>query len=122
MTDTCRITKPGTGSRGAINPTTGQYDSTPATVTVYEGPCRLGRVDIPTGSAAAGGDASWNTQDSVLHLPLTEDTELVAVDNTVTYLTSAANPRLEGRSFGIVAIVEGTNLTALRCRVREVTG
>lgn len=118
MTDTCRITAPGVGL-GTIDPTTlARIPATP--VTVYEGPCRLGRVEIPISSAAAGGEASWDTQDSVLHLPLGDDTEAVAVGNTVTYLTSTANPRLVGRSFGITSIVEGTNLTALRCRVREV--
>lgn len=118
MTDTCRITKPGVGA-GTLDPSTGERIP-PAAVTVYEGPCRLGRVEIPISSAAAGGEASWDTQDSVLHLPLGADTLAVAVDHTVTYLTSTANPRLVGRQFGIVAVVEGTDLTALRCRVREV--
>lgn len=120
MTDTCRITAPGVGE-GTIDPVTLERVP-PAPVTVYQGACRLGRIEIPNAQSAAGGEAAWSTQDMVLHLPLGTATASVAVDNTVTYLTSSANPRLVGRSFGIVAIVEGTDLTALRCRVREVVG
>lgn len=119
MTDTCRITTPGEGTRGSINPTTFQYDAGPADVTVYEGPCRLGRVEIPNVAQAVGGEATWDVQQSVLHLPIA-DTELVAAGATVTYLTSDVNPALEGRVFGVVGIVGGTYLTARRCLVREV--
>lgn len=120
MVDTCRVTRPGSGSPGPINQTTGQYDSAPAGDVVYEGPCRLGRVEIPHVSAAVGGEASWDVQDSVLHLPLTSDTEAVGANQTVEYLTSTANPALEGRKFGVLGVVGGTNLTARRCLVREV--
>jgi hypothetical protein len=119
MTDTCRVTAPGVGTRGALNPTTGKYSSAPAGVTVYEGACRLGRVEIPHVSQAAGGEAVWDTADSVLHLPI-EGTETVAAGCTVSYLTSSANPALEGRSFGVVGVVAGTYMTARRCLVREV--
>lgn len=121
MTDTCRITTPGAAGSGEINPITLGRDA-PTPTTVYEGACRLGREPAPTASTAVGGEAAWTTHDVVLHLPLGSSTAAVAVDNTVTYLTSTANPRLVGRTFGIVAIVEGTDLTALRCRVREVVG
>jgi hypothetical protein len=120
MTDTCRITKPGIGARGAINPTTGQYDSAPAAVTVYEGACRLGRVEIPHVAQAVGGETTWDVQDSVLHLPLDSTTEGVVAGCTVTYLSSELNPALEGRVFGVLGVVAGTNLTARRCLVREV--
>jgi hypothetical protein len=119
MTDTCIITKPGTGARGPINSTTGKYDSSPADVTVYEGMCRLGRIEIPHITQAAGGEATWNVQDSVLHLPMV-DTDDVAAGQSVEYLSSSANPGLVGRKFGILGVVAGTNLTARRCIVREV--
>lgn len=119
MADTCKVTKPGTGSRGALNPTTGQYDAAPAAATVYEGPCRLGRVEIPHMAQAASGDATWDVQDSVLHLPITDTDEVVA-GCTVEYLTSDVNPALEGRRFGVLAVIGGTYLTARRCLVREV--
>jgi hypothetical protein len=119
MLDTCRVTKPGTSDRGALNPTTGQYDSTPAVVMVYEGSCRMGRIEIPHAAASTSGEATWQVQDSVLHLPL-DGTTGIAAGQTVTYLTSDANPALEGRSFGIIAVVVGTQLTARRCIVREV--
>jgi hypothetical protein len=119
MTDTCRITKPGTGSRGAINPTTGQYDSAPAAVTVYEGACRLGRAN-PTIQQAVAGDASWDVQDSLLHLPLDSTTEGVAAGQTVVYLSSADNPALVGAEFGVLGVVVSTQVTARRCLVRQV--
>lgn len=119
MTDTCRVTKPVTGTRGALNNTTGKYDAAPDDPTVYEGPCRLGRVEIPHAAQAVGGEATWDVQDSVLHLPL-DGTELVTADCKVEYLTSDMNPALEGRRFGILGVVGGTNLTARRCLVREV--
>lgn len=120
MSDTCLITRPGPGTRGPLNPTTGQYDASPADVTVYEGVCRLGRVEIPHVSQAVGGEATWDVQDSVLHLPLSSETEGVGAGQTVEYLSSAVNPALEGRKFGILGVVAGTNLTARRCVVREV--
>lgn len=117
MTDTCQITIPGSGA-GTIDPVTlARIPATP--VTVYEGPCRLGRVQAPTTSQAAAGEATWDTQDSVLHLPI-EDSELVRPGATVTYLTSERNPALEGHVFGVIGVVDGTDLTARRCRVREV--
>lgn len=117
MTDTCRITTAGAGER-VLDPDTLEYvDPTP--VTVYEGPCRLGRVQIPHVSQATGGEATWDVQDSVLHLPL-DDSEDVAAGQTVTYLTSDANPALEGKSFGVLGVVAGSQLTARRCLVREV--
>lgn len=119
MVDTCRVTRPGTGVRGPLNPATGQYDSAPAAVTVYEGPCRLGRVDVPHVAQAVGGDAAWDVQDSVLHLPIA-DTDQVAAGHTVTYLTSDSNPALAGKVFGILGVIAGTQLTARRCLVREV--
>lgn len=120
MVDECRVTTPGTGTRGALNPTTGKYDAAPAAVTVYEGPCRLGRVEIPHMTQAAAGDATWDVQDSVLHLPLTDDTAAVAAGCSVEYLSSDANPALVGRKFGVLAVIGGTHLTARRCLVREV--
>jgi hypothetical protein len=119
MEDSCQITAPGTGARGPLNPTTGKYDASPAVVTVYTGPCRLGRVDIPHVAQAVGGEAAWDVQDSVLHLPI-DGSEDVAAGQTVTYLASDANPALMGKVFGIVGIVGGTHLTARRCLVREV--
>lgn len=119
MTDTCIVTTPGVGTRGPINPTTLKYDAAPADVTVYEGACRLGRIEIPHVTQAVGGEATWGVQDSVLHLPIA-DTEDVAAGQSVEYLSSTANPALVGRKFGIIGVVAGTNLTARRCIVREV--
>lgn len=118
MLDTCRITRPGVGAR-VLNPITLKYaDPTPETV--YEGMCRLGRVDVPTVAQAAAGEASWDTQDFVLHLPVT-GTDGVAADQTVTYLTSATNPALVGIAFGLMGVLTSSQATARRCRVREVT-
>lgn len=117
MLDTCRITVPGSGAP-VLDPVTLTYTD-PAPVDVYEGPCRLGRVDVPMVSQALGGAAAWDTQDFVLHLPMA-DTESVAAGATVTYLTSDANPALEGRQFGVLGVLSATQTTARRCRVREV--
>lgn len=118
MSDTCRVTKPGTPA-GAINPTSLRRVD-PAPATVYEGACRLGRIEIPHVAQASAGEATWDVQDSVLHLPLSSATQAVAAGQTVEYLTSAANPALVGRKFGVLSVIAGTNMTARRCLVREV--
>lgn len=119
MLDTCRITKPGTPT-GPIDPTTlRRTDPTP--VTVYEGACRLGRVDVPMVAQAVAGEAAWDTQDFVLHLPMAGTAE-VAANQTVQYLTSVTNPALEGHVFGLMGVLASSQATARRCRVREVTG
>lgn len=117
MTDACRVTIPGPGTR-VLDPVTLEYVDPPPVV-VYEGPCRLGRVEIPHVSQAVSGEATWDTQDAVLHLPFAA-TETVVAGATVTYLTSSMNPALVGKVFGVVGVVGGTQLTARRCLVREV--
>lgn len=117
MTDTCRVTKPGAGA-GNLDPDTG-VRTNPIPVTVYQGPCRLGRVDVPNVQAAAGGEATWETQDSVLHLPAIAAAG-VRPDMTVEYLTAAHNPALVGKQFGVIGVVGSSQATAHRCLVREV--
>jgi hypothetical protein len=105
MTDTCRVTAPGVGTRGALNQTTGKYSSAPAGVTVYEGA-------VPPGPR---GDPHMSRRRPAATLSGTCRLGAAPADRghgdggagcTVSYLTSSiANPALEGRSFGVVGVV-----------------
>ncbi|GAA1138383.1 DUF6093 family protein [Nocardioides aquiterrae] len=124
-TDTCRITRPGDGER-TRNPATGKYED-PEPVTVYEGPARIpSRANSPAGSARAadGGSAAWQVSDFPLDLPLDgpgyTSGESVGPGQTVTWLTSATDPELVGRVFGIVAPARQTYAVARRFLMREV--
>lgn len=120
MTDTCRITAPGTGDQGAINTTTFQYDSAPGDVTIYEGICQFDHPPLPAAAQrVGGGEAAWDLQESILKLPANES-DGVRSGQTVECLTSDDDPDLEGRKFGVVAVPTASQKTARRCRIREV--
>lgn len=127
MTDTCRITRPGDGQR-TRNEQTGKYTE-PDPVTVYEGPARIpSRTGATAGSAhdAAAGEASWKVSEYPLSIPLDGEGytagEIVAPGQTVTWLTSAADPALVGRRFGIIAPARQTYAVARRFTMREAVG
>lgn len=120
--DTCRITKPGVGP-GDFNDETGQYDK-PDPITVYDGQCRIPkRANDGTATTAAAGEAAWKVGEYPLALPVEADGSAdVAVDMTVEYLTSEADPALAGRVFGITGITRQTEATERRFRMKEVVG
>lgn len=117
MTDTCRVTKPGTGGR-VLNPVTRKYEDPPP-VTVYEGSCRLGSAGQLAGvSAAVSGEATWETQDAILHLPVA-GSEGIESGQTVEYLTSPFDQALVGRKYGVVGPGDLSQGTARRLLVRR---
>lgn len=125
MTDTCQITKPGTG-QGPWNPSTGTYDPPPP-VEVYGpataphfGKCRLKTPSVVNPFQADSAGTSWRVEQSVLSLPV--DADLPSEAKTVNYLTAPYNPSLEGRVFGITGPARGSQTTAQRVLVQEVVG
>lgn len=117
MLDSCRITKPGVGPR-VLDPVTGQYVD-PAPVVVYEGRCRLGSAGQLAGiSDAVAGEAVWDTQSSVLHLPV-GGSEAVAPGHTVTYLTAVFDLSLVGNVYGVTGPHEVSQGTARRLLVKR---
>jgi hypothetical protein len=122
--DTCRITRPGTGT-GPFNPETGQYDP-PEPITVYEGPCRIPRRENLTGYTSNAGEASWQVGEFPLSLPVSGSGyvvgEEVKVGNTVTYLSSSTDSTLVGNVYGITEIGDQSQATARRFRMKRVTG
>ncbi|MDN4174731.1 DUF6093 family protein [Nocardioides sp. SOB77] len=119
MTDTCRITKPGTG-KGTLDPDTLKRQPPPRAV-VYEGPCRIPRRDSPTASSASAGEATWQVGEYPLALPI-GDTADVAPDMTVEYLTAQHDPALVGRVFGITAVSQQSLAIERRFRMKTVVG
>lgn len=123
MVDTCRITRPGTGT-GPWNDGTGQYDA-PDPVTVYEGPCYIPRRDnganVRTSNA---GEATWQVGEYPLSLPIEHPgyVEEVKVGHTVTYLSSEHDPSLVGYAYGITAIGDQSQATARRFRMKRAAG
>jgi hypothetical protein len=118
MTDTCRITTPGTGDP-VLNQDTGQYTD-PAPVTVYEGKCRLRAPAQVNAFTASGAGADWQVEQSVLSLPALAPA--VESGMTVTYLTAPLNPSLEGHVFGVVGPHRESQATAQRVIVKEIVG
>lgn len=119
MTDTCRITRPGTGS-GTKNDETGQIEK-PEPVVVYDGPCFIPRRDNMASSTSNAGEATWEVGEYPLSLPISGSEE-VKVGHTVTYLTSAHDPTLAGNVYGITGVGDQSQATARRFRMKRVTG
>lgn len=116
QSDTCTITRPGDGP-GVFDPDTGTT-TPPADVTVYSGPCRL-RAPALVEVNVTGGEHQWSTQDAVLSLPASVTG--VRPDDTVTCDSSALDPALPGSVFTVIGALKGSQITARRLIVREVT-
>lgn len=120
LLDTCRITKPGEGEP-TLDPTTLEYVD-PAPVVVYEGACRIPkRTTGSSSSTSRGGDASWSVGEFPLNLPFDDDSAEVRPGYQVEYLTSADNPTLVGRIFGLTEVDMQSQATGLRCVMKAVT-
>lgn len=119
MTDTCRITRPGTGEP-VLNPDTGQYDDS-MPVTVYEGKCRIPAINGAL-TRNGGADQSFEVGEFPLDLPLDGEGyttgESVAPGQTVTYLSAPDNPMLVGMVFGLTAPLLSSQQTRARWRMK----
>jgi hypothetical protein len=130
MHDTCRITRPADvdpdDEREIDDESLAYVDPEP--VKVYEGKCRIPRT--ATGSARSGrssaGDPGFEVDECPLAIPVSGDGyvdgETVAVGCTVTYLTSARDPDLVGRVYGITGLNHQTEATSRRFKMKEVVG
>lgn len=126
MTDTCEITKPGTGPR-VFNETTGQYTD-PARVPVYNGPCRIQvKADINSNVVeTTAGEREWTYLTAQLQLPVhtpadaTGSVDDVDVDHVCEMLTAPYSPSLVGALFNIQGTYHKSQAVYLRFRVREV--
>ena len=120
MTDSCRITRPGTGEP-VRDPETGLVVD-PAPVTVYEGPCRVRAENAEVTEVDAGerqvGVVRWTVGIPVEHPDW--DTSGIGRGDTVEILTAAFDPGLAGRRFTVSAGFVGSQVTARRLPVEAV--
>lgn len=131
FTDTCRITRPGAGGKGAFNEATGRYESRPARVVVYEGPCRLQvKADINSNVVeTTAGDREWTYLTDQLQLPAevpTYDDRYVSgspfdvdVDHVCEMLTAPFAEAMVGSQLNIAGPYNKSQAVYLRFRVRE---
>jgi len=125
MTDTCRITFPNPDAPPPVfNEQTGQYepaDNTPATITLYEGKCRLQvKADINSNVVeTTAGEREWTYLTAQLQLPV-QGTEAIPIDATAEMLTSRFDESLPGRVFNIQGTYHKSQPVIRRFRVREV--
>lgn len=113
MTDTCTITRAGSGT---FNETTGVYDTTPSTV--YSGKCRVRPMAIRADHQVDAGDAAVQIWPFVVSLPLTVTT--VDASDTLT-ITASDDPGLVGRVLVVKSVALGSQITARRlgCDIQE---
>jgi hypothetical protein len=126
-TDTCRITRAGSGER-VFNEGTGQYTD-PARVTVYEGPCRVQvKADINSNVVeTTAGEREWTYLTGQLQLPVGDDPRIVTgetknirPDMIAECLTAPFDDDLPGRLFNIQGTYHKSQAVYRRFRVREV--
>lgn len=119
MTDTCTITRAGTG-KGPFNEATGKRDA-PDRVTVYTGKCRIQvKSAIAASSAVEAGGRVAGVQEFEWQGPIA-DTEDITTNDLIHMDTAAHDTALTGREFTVIARHEKTHATARRLRVAEVT-
>lgn len=129
-TDTCRITKPGAPTRGAMDPDTLQYPDEAERVLVYQGPCRFQvKVDINSNVVeTTAGDREWTYLTDQLQLPVETppgalgDVADVDVDHVCEALTAPFDSTLVGAKFNIAGPFRKSQTVYRRLRIREVAG
>lgn len=105
MVDACTVTRV-TGT--ATNSTTGVV--TPATSTIYTGPCRI-KPDPAPGESQAG-EREVVTRRFIVSV--TTDEDGIAVDDVVTVTASEFDPALVGATLTVAGVIIGSHLTARR--------
>jgi hypothetical protein len=116
QTDACTITRPGAGD-GMFDPATGAT-TPPAPLTVYTGQCRV-RMPTIADRERTSGEHQWTLQDAVLSLPA--DTAGVQEQDSVTITASELDVDLPGTVWAVTAFLRGSQTTARRIVIREVT-
>jgi hypothetical protein len=113
QTDTCTITRAGGRS---LNTTTGVTTYTSSEV--YSGACRLRPRDVQDRIVDHGGE-QVSVGSHVLSLPITVTT--VEPGDTVALGTSVYDGDLSGRTFTVVGVLAGSQVSARRISVQEAT-
>lgn len=135
MRDWCRITRPGPGGKGPINPVTLEYDQPPARVVVYQGRCRIQvKADINSNVVeTTAGDREATYQTFTLGVPITAvpaapgdpfetvgTPEAVRPDYIAEIIHAPNDPSLLGRLFNIQGMYHKSQASHRRWRVRQV--
>lgn len=120
MTDTCTITRAGTGGAGAFDTVTGLY-ATPSRTTIYTGKCRVQvKAVVATSANPDAGERLATNQEHELQLPI-EGTDTITVGDVAHLDTAVSDSSLVGRVFTVTARHEKSQATARRLRVTEGT-
>lgn len=125
LTDTCRITAPGSGER-VWDENTGQY-ADPERVVVYEGPARIQvKADINSNVVeTTAGEREWTYLTAQLQLPVVTPTGAIGsvddvdVDHVCEILSAPYSPTLVGSLFNIQGTYHKSHAVYTRFRVRE---
>lgn len=116
MTETCTITRAGTGSQvyNAANDTFTE----PSRQTIYTGPCR---VKAPTGgdSRVAAGDDVYHLDAYIVSIPVSAT--VIRPEDQVAITSAASDPTLAGITLRVRSITSGSQVTARRlmCEVMK---
>lgn len=127
MTDTCTITKAGSGAP-EFNSATGKYDD-PDRVSVYGpdiaphfGKCRIPRrAGVLTTGDSTSGEVAWKVGEWPFDLPVDGTAEIVP-GMVVDYLTSQFDESLAGRKFTLSDPSRQSQATVRRFKMQEVVG
>lgn len=115
MDDVCRITRK-TGDR-VLNESTGQY--TTATITIYEGPCRvLSPYRVPATPTGAG--QTQNIENLRLDLPISSSLGIHSGD-AVEITHAESDPDMLGRTYTVSTAAQQSDATARRIPIQEVS-
>jgi len=116
MTETCTITRAGTGTQ-VYDPATDTFTE-PARTTVYSGPCR---VKAPTGGdrRVSAGDDVYTLDTYVVSIPVSSTA--IRTDDQVSISAAADDPRLVGMALRVQAVTVGSQISARRltCEVMK---
>jgi len=114
MVDTLELRGPDV--RGALDPDTGQYATTPGALK-YTGPGKIQTTDT-IGNAADAAERAVMVTRFGAHLPMTA--AAAAVDDVITVTASLLDPELVGRRFRVTSLVHKSLMTARRLSVEEI--
>jgi hypothetical protein len=111
MTETCSITKPGTGEP-VRNDTSGKLTE-PDPVEVYADKCRVRMIALADRQTLVAQGHLFSTDDLILSVPM--KVTGIKVGMTVTMTASSMDPDLVDQIYNVQAVLRGSQSTARRC-------